>query len=124
MNTSKQIVTPKEFLFAVEEDDKLPLDCGRTLRNVTLKYETYGQLDKDKRNAILILHALSGDAHVCGYHSPSDDKPGWWNEMVGPGKPIDTNKYFVICSNVIGGCSGSTGPRSINPETGNLEVTL
>ena len=118
MNTSKQIVTPKEFLFAVEEDDKLPLDCGRTLRNVTLKYETYGQLDKDKRNAILILHALSGDAHVCGYHSPSDDKPGWWNEMVGPGKPIDTNKYFVICSNVIGGCSGSTGPRSINPETG------
>ena len=76
MNPSKQIVTPKEFLFAVEEDDRLPLDCGRTLRNVTLKYETYGQLDEDKRNAILILHALSGDAHVCGYHSQSDDKPG------------------------------------------------
>jgi homoserine O-acetyltransferase len=83
-----------------------------------LAYETYGQLNEDRSNAILILHALSGDAHVAGYNSSADEKPGWWDEAVGPGKAFDTNKYYVICSNVIGGCRGSTGPASINPVTG------
>src|SRR5690606_12266740 len=81
-------------------------------------YETYGQLNADRSNAVLILHALSGDAHVAGYHSPDDAKPGWWDEAVGPGKMFDTDRYCVICSNVIGGCRGSTGPASIDPATG------
>ena len=100
--------------------DALRLDCGRKLFNVNIRYETYGTLAPDRGNAILIEHALSGDAHVAGVHSPDDAKPGWWDAMIGPGKPIDTDRYFVICSNVIGGCSGSTGPRSINPHTGRL----
>jgi len=97
--------------------DELVLESGEKLGPITLAYETYGELDKGKKNAILILHALSGDAHVAGYHK-GDRKPGWWDNMVGPGKAFDTNKYFVICSNVIGGCKGSTGPSSINPATG------
>jgi len=84
------------------------------------RLETYGELAPDGSNAVLIQHALTGDAHVCGRHSTDDKKAGWWDEMVGPGKHIDTNKYFVVCSNVIGGCSGSTGPRSVNPKTGKL----
>ncbi len=98
--------------------DALPLDCGKSLKNVLIRYETYGTLSPEKDNAILVEHALTGDAHLAGRHSPADKKPGWWDSMVGPGKPIDTNKYFVICSNFIGGCSGSTGPRSIDPDTG------
>lgn len=94
------------------------LDCGSKLGPVTLAYETYGELNADRSNAVLIVHALSGDAHVAGYHTPSDPKPGWWDRMVGPGKGFDTSKYFVICSNVIGGCRGSTGPSSIDPATG------
>jgi homoserine O-acetyltransferase len=78
----------------------------------------YGQLSPRRDNAILIFHALSGDAHVAGYHSPEDKKPGWWDIMVGPGKPFDTKKYAVICANVIGGCKGSTGPSDIDPQTG------
>lgn len=97
--------------------DSLPLDSGRTLAPVTIAYETYGKLNEDRSNAVLILHALSGDAHAAGYY-PGDTKPGWWEVMIGPGKGIDTNQYFVICSNVIGGCKGSTGPSSINPATG------
>jgi homoserine O-acetyltransferase len=81
-------------------------------------YETYGQLNKDRSNAILILHALSGSAHAAGYHSPDDKKPGWWDESIGPGKAFDTNRFFVICSNVLGSCYGSSGPKSINPATG------
>ena len=88
------------------------------LKEVNIRYETAGTLNADKSNAILVTHALSGDAHVCGRHTPEDKKPGWWDEMIGPGKAVDTNKYFVICSNVIGGCSGSTGPQSIDPDTG------
>jgi homoserine O-acetyltransferase/O-succinyltransferase len=99
-------------------DPPLELDCGRTLAPVTQAYETYGTLSPERDNAILIFHALSGDAHVAGYHSPEDKRPGWWDTMVGPGKAFDTNKYFVICANVIGGCKGSTGPLSINPATG------
>ena len=100
------------------EELALDLECGRTLPSVTQAYEVIGELTPERDNAILIFHALSGDAHVAGYHTPQDPKPGWWDIMVGPGKPFDTNKYAVICVNVIGGCKGSTGPASINPETG------
>jgi homoserine O-acetyltransferase len=99
-------------------EEPLSLDCGRTLSPVTQAYETYGQLNAERDNAIMIFHALSGDAHVAGYHTPDDRKPGWWDVMVGPGKPFDTSRYMVICVNVIGGCRGSTGPSSENPETG------
>ncbi|MCX8023320.1 MAG: homoserine O-acetyltransferase [Syntrophorhabdaceae bacterium] len=93
------------------------LEGGGRLGPVTIAYETYGTLNRDKSNGILILHALTGDAHAAGYHE-GDKDPGWWDSMIGPGKAFDTNRYFVICSNVIGGCKGSTGPSSINPETG------
>lgn len=99
-------------------DEELRLQSGATLRPFTLAYETYGTLNADRSNTILICHALSGDAHVAGRHSVHDRKPGWWDEAVGPGKAFDTDRYFILCSNVIGGCSGSTGPSSINPETG------
>ncbi len=102
----------------VDQEQPLELECGKTLAPIDVAYETYGQLNGDRDNAVLICHALSGDAHVAGYHSPSDRKPGWWDVMVGPGKGIDTNKYFVICSNFLGGCSGTTGPSSVNPVTG------
>jgi homoserine O-acetyltransferase len=98
-------------------DEELRLQSGATLRPVTLAYETYGTLNADRSNTILICHALSGDAHVAGRHSPHDRKAGWWDDAVGPGKAFDTDRYFIVCSNVIGGCSGSTGPSSINPET-------
>jgi homoserine O-acetyltransferase len=93
------------------------LESGEKLGPVTLAYETYGELNKQKSNAILICHAFSGTAHVTGFHK-NDETPGWWADFVGPDKGIDTNKYFVICANVIGGCNGSTGPSSINPKTG------
>ncbi len=101
-----------------EPPDVLSLECGQTLGPIDVAYETYGRLAEDRSNAVLICHALSGDAHVAGYHGENDRKPGWWDIMVGPGKGIDTNKYFVICSNVLGGCRGTTGPSSINPATG------
>lgn len=107
-------VSPQDFTF----NEGLKLQCGQLLAPITLRYETYGTLSPDADNAILIEHALSGDAHVAGYYSESDEKPGWWDTMVGPGKMFDTNKYFIVCSNVIGGCSGSTGPGSMNPATG------
>lgn len=97
--------------------DALPLDCGATLAPVEIAYETYGTLNDARSNAILILHALSGDAHAAGI-SRESGKPGWWDSMIGPGKAFDTDKYFVICSNVLGGCRGTTGPSSINPATG------
>ncbi len=95
----------------------LDLDNGARLAPVDVAYTTYGTLNQARSNAILILHAFSGDAHVAGI-SPQTGKPGWWDNMVGPGKAFDTNKYFIICSNVLGGCSGTTGPSSNNPETG------
>ena len=95
----------------------LPLECGASLSPVEVAYETYGALNATKSNAILILHALSGDAHAAGI-SHDGGKPGWWDNMIGPGKAFDTEKYFVICSNVLGGCQGTTGPSSINPATG------
>jgi homoserine O-acetyltransferase len=97
--------------------DSLSLDCGETLAPVEVAYETYGTLNASKSNAILILHALSGDAHAAGV-SHETGKPGWWDSMIGPGKGFDTDKYFIVCSNVLGGCLGTTGPSSINPATG------
>ena len=97
--------------------ETLQLQCGRTLGPIDVAYETYGQLNEQGDNAVLICHALSGDAHVAGKHKPNDRKGGWWDIMVGPGKGIDTNKYFVICCNLLGGCKGTTGPSSINPAT-------
>jgi len=108
-------VETKYYKFA-EPPNELCLDCGQKLGPVILAYETYGELNKDKTNAILICHALSGDAHAAGFHK-GDSHPGWWDSMIGPGKAFDTSKYFVICSNIIGGCKGSTGPSSVNPKT-------
>ena len=101
--------------FDIEEP--VELDSGQSLDNVTVAYETYGELNKEKSNAILICHALTGDAHAAGWHE-GDKKPGWWEIVIGPGKAIDSEKYFIICSNVLGGCKGTTGPASINPKTG------
>jgi homoserine O-acetyltransferase len=97
--------------------DSMALDGGATLAPLEVAYETYGQLNAAKSNAILVLHAFSGDAHAAGI-SHETGKPGWWDNMIGPGKAFDTNQYFVICSNVLGGCRGTTGPSSINPATG------
>lgn len=104
------VVTP----YTVHFDRPLTLRSGAVLPHFTLTYETYGTLNEQRSNAILICHALSGDAHVAGYHTHDPaEKPGWWDEAVGPGKMFDTNRYFILCSNVIGGCRGSTGPSSL-----------
>lgn len=108
------IVTPQIAQF----DTPLALSCGQVLSSYQLTYETYGTLNPQASNAILICHALSGDHHAAGYHAMSDTKPGWWDAAIGPGKAIDTNRFFVISLNNLGGCCGSTGPTSINPETG------
>lgn len=112
------LVETQHFTFA-HPPDELVLESGAKLGPVNLAYETYGTLNADRSNAVLLVHALTGDAHVAGYNSPADRKPGWWDEAVGPGKMYDTDRYFVICSNVTGGCRGSTGPKSTNPATGN-----
>lgn len=93
------------------------LEHGECLSGVIVAYETYGMLNKEKSNAIQVCHALSGDAHAGGWHS-EDEKPGWWDIIIGPGKALDTDKFFIICSNVLGGCKGTTGPSSVNPKTG------
>ena len=111
------LVEKKYFTFA-EPPDSMVLESNARLGPITIAYETLGTLNEDKSNVILVLHALSGDSHVAGYYSEEDQKPGWWEIMVGPGKGIDTDKYFVICPNIIGSCMGSTGPSSINPDTG------
>lgn len=115
--TSVGLVRTQFFTFGQTPESSLVLDSGVVLSPVTLAYETYGTLNAEGSNAILICHALTGDAHVAGYHQ-GDEKPGWWEHYVGPGKPIDTDRYFVICSNVLGSCMGSSGPTSINPDTG------
>ena len=108
----------------------IPLELVGEFPELTLRYETYGKLSPDKSNAILVPHALSGDHHVAGRYQPDDAKPGWWDGFVGPGKAIDTDRFFVIGINCIGGCRGSTGPISIDPRTGKLyggyipEITL
>jgi homoserine O-acetyltransferase len=108
-----QSTETKYFTFA-HPPDELTLESGEKLGPITLAYETYGELNQEKSNAVLVVHALSGDAHVARLHK-GDPNPGWWDNFIGPGKALDTNKYFVICANVIGGCKGSTGPSSINP---------
>jgi homoserine O-acetyltransferase len=110
------LVQTKYFDFALPPNE-LILEGGETLGPITVAYETYGRLNDQRSNAILILHALSGDAHAAGIHR-RDENPGWWDNMIGPGRAFDTNRYFVICSNVLGGCKGTTGPSSINPKTG------
>ena len=113
----EQIVNPQSEIVHFPADEPLPLDCGVSLAPFSIAYQTYGTLNEDKSNLVLICHALTGDQHVANLH-PVTGKPGWWETMVGPDKPIDTNRYFVLCPNVIGGCMGSTGPSSINPATG------
>jgi homoserine O-acetyltransferase/O-succinyltransferase len=107
------IVTPQKWAF----NCPLTLQNGCVLPQFELMVETYGTLNTDKTNAVLICHALSGNHHVAGYHSSTDKHPGWWDNMVGPGKPVDTNRFFVVGLNNLGGCHGSTGPLSINPAT-------
>src|SRR5471030_1181420 len=114
----RPVTTPSADVgMAVTFETPLPLDCGRSLAPFTVAYMTYGTLNAGKSNAVLICHALTGDQFVASDH-PLTGKPGWWTTMVGPGKPIDTDRFFVICANVLGGCMGSTGPAEIDPATG------
>jgi homoserine O-acetyltransferase len=110
------IVETKYFSFA-EQGRELILESGQKLGPITIAYETYGELNKEKSNVILVEHAFSGDAHAAGYLK-GEEKPGWWDDMIGPDKAFDTNKYFIVSSNALGGCKGSTGPSSINPAAG------
>ena len=110
------IVTPQ----TLHVDQPLSLVSGKTLKQYDLVYETYGELNTQRTNAVLICHALSGDHHAAGFHVGKDKKPGWWDSCIGPGKPIDTNHFFVVCLNNLGGCNGSTGPNTVNPDTGEL----
>src|SRR5579863_435931 len=106
-----------QFATLFEPPQELPL-VNAKLGPVRVAYETYGELSAARDNAIFVCHALTGDAHVAGLRSETDKKPGWWDELVGPGKGLDTNRYFVVCANVLGGCQGTTGPGSIDPLTG------
>ncbi|HCZ49005.1 MAG TPA: homoserine O-acetyltransferase, partial [Gammaproteobacteria bacterium] len=105
------LVQPRSFRC----DTPLQLDSGRELPGFELKYETYGTLNAARSNAVLVCHALSGDHHAAGWHSTQDKRPGWWDHCIGPGKPIDTDRFFVVACNNLGGCAGSTGPNTINP---------
>lgn len=111
------LVEKKTFTFA-RPPDEMVLESGERLGPVTLAYEAYGRLNAARDNAVLICHALSGDSHAAGYYRREDPRPGWWDIMIGPGKGIDTDRYYVICANIIGSCVGSTGPGSFNPQTG------
>ena len=113
----QEVDAPHSLSVQFGPDMPLHMDCGVDLAPFTVAYQTYGRLNPAKSNAILICHALTGDQHLANVH-PVTGKPGWWQIMVGPGKPIDTDRYFIICSNVIGGCMGTTGPASTNPATG------
>jgi len=108
------VVTPQ----VLRIDQPIALQCGVTLDAYELVYETYGRLNAARDNAVLVCHALSGDHHAAGYHADDDKRPGWWDNCIGPGKPLDTERYFVVCPNNLGGCAGSTGPLSVNPATG------
>src|SRR5919202_2396770 len=112
-----QADNPESLRVRFAADLPLMLDAGVPLAPLTVAYQTYGALNAAKSNAVLICHALTGDQHVANVH-PVTGKPGWWETMVGPGKPIDTERYFVICPNVVGGCMGTSGPSSIDPKTG------
>ena len=108
------LVAPRDFIHR----EPFTFKSGQTLPGFTLRYETYGTLSATRDNAVVVCHALSGDHHCAGWHSPQDRKPGWWNNLIGPGKAVDTRRFFVVCANVLGGCQGSSGPSSINPATG------
>ncbi len=108
------LVTPRYHAF----EEPLRLACGKSLPRYELVYETYGELNASRSNAVLVCHALSGHHHAAGYHAEDERKPGWWDACIGPGKAIDTNRFFVVSLNNLGGCHGSTGPCSTNPETG------
>ena len=112
-----EVHSPSSSLVVFPDDSPLRLESGQFLAPLSIAYQTYGTLNADKTNAILICHALTGDQHVANVH-PITGKPGWWETLVGPGKPVDTDRFFVICPNILGGCMGSTGPASINPKTG------
>ena len=103
--------------FTPKKEDSFTFFSGNKIDSLTIAYETYGKLNNNKNNAILVTHPLSGTAHAAGFNDINDKNPGWWDQYIGPEKPFNTDKYFIICSNVIGGCDGSTGPTSINPET-------
>ncbi len=120
-------VRSKFYTYGEDAESRLVLHDGRDFGPVTLAYETYGTLNEKKDNAVLIFHALSGSQHVCGFNPEvpevgerwnTECQTGWWDDFVGPGKPVDTDRFFVVCANYFGGCYGSTGPSSINPETG------
>jgi homoserine O-acetyltransferase len=113
----REVDSPQSLVAHFGPESPLPLDSGGSLSPLTIAYQTYGELNAAKSNAILICHALTGDQHVANEH-PVTGKPGWWHNMVGPGRPIDTSRYFVIAANVVGGCMGTTGPASLNPATG------
>ena len=111
------LVAPHDHTFA-QPPDALKLDSGKRLGPITVRYETYGTLNEARSNAILVFHALAGSHHAAGYHSLDDKRPGWWDDMIGPGKGFDTSRFFIICSNFIGGCNGSTGPSSPRGDDG------
>jgi homoserine O-acetyltransferase/O-succinyltransferase len=116
-NGLREVDAPQSLVAHFSADRALQMDAGGRLDQWTIAYQTYGALNADKSNAVLVCHALTADQHVANEH-PITGKPGWWTTMVGPGRPIDTDRYFVICSNVVGGCMGTTGPASLNPATG------
>jgi homoserine O-acetyltransferase len=116
MNLENSVGIVQTQFFTIEE--KIKFESGIEFSPITVAYETYGKLNENKDNAILIIHALTGDAHAAGYHNENDKKAGWWDNLIGPNKAFDTNKFFIVCSNILGGCSGTTGPSSRNPETG------
>ena len=121
MTYKKSLGNVSTKYYKMKED--LQLDTGNILETPTIAYETYGKLNNEKSNVILVCHALTGDAHAAGWHD-GDKKPGWWNIIIGPGKPLDTNRYFIICSNVLGSCKGTTGPCDINPKTNKMVLTF
>jgi len=100
------------------EEDPFILECGQAIAPLTVAYETYGTLNTDGTNAILICHALTANAHASGYHEPNEKDPGWWDGLIGPGKAFDTERFFVVSPNILGSCYGTTGPTSLNPKTG------
>lgn len=106
----------RQFL-RIADDHPFALEGGGALSHITIAYETWGELDASMSNAVLVCHALTGDAHAAGPAGPGQPTAGWWDEMIGPGRPLDTDRLFVVCSNVLGGCQGSTGPASVNPDT-------
>ncbi len=117
MDDSVGMAVPRNL--SLDDERAVQLESGQFFGPLNIRYETYGRLNSDKSNAVLIIHAFSGDAHAAGRHSPEEKTPGWWDSMIGSGKAFDTNLYFIICSNIFGGCAGTTGPGSIDPKTGN-----